>query len=216
MTDIQVVLFDLDGTLVDSKPGILASFSKVLEPYGVVLTPEQQRDVLGPPLKESFAQFLAQEHVEKAVKDYRAFYETTGIYQCTAYAGVEKMLADLKEDGFMLAVATCKLRKAAQFVLRHLHLEQYFDYVGGALPEGTIETKEQVIRDVLAQDCFSGKNAIMVGDRNNDMQGAEACGLPAIVVEYGYGVPDEWSAFSPVYSAQTPLDVSRWLIRKQF
>ncbi len=135
MTDIQVVLFDLDGTLVDSKPGILASFSKVLEPYGVVLTPEQQRDVLGPPLKESFAQFLAQEHVEKAVKDYRAFYETTGIYQCTAYAGVEKMLADLKEDGFMLAVATCKLRKAAQFVLRHLHLEQYFDYVGGALPE---------------------------------------------------------------------------------
>ena len=74
MNGVPVVLFDLDGTLVDSEPGILASFEKAFEPYGVVLSKEQQRSLLGPPLKESFARFLAPNQVDTAVNRYRAFY----------------------------------------------------------------------------------------------------------------------------------------------
>ena len=212
MKEIQAVLFDLDGTLVDSEPGILTSFAKAFEPYGITLSQEQKRSLLGPPLKDSFARFLPPDQVERAVAAYRAFYETNGIYQCTVYDGVETMLSSLHANGFVLGLATCKLRKAARTMLEFLHLDQYFDYLGGAVPELDLETKAQVIDDVLAQPCFAGKTAVMVGDRDNDMQGAAACGLPVIAAGYGYGTPQELQAFSPVYYAKTPMDVSSWLL----
>lgn len=96
MNGVQVVLFDLDGTLVDSEPGILASFEKAFEPYGITLSKEQRRSLLGPPLKESFARFLAPEQVETAVNRYRAFYREEGIRCCSVYPGVTEMLAVLK------------------------------------------------------------------------------------------------------------------------
>ena len=170
---------------MDSAPGILASFAKAFEPYGITLSQEQKRSLLGPPLKDSFARFLPPDQVERAVAAYRAFYETNGIYQCTVYDGVETMLSSLHANGFVLGLATCKLRKAARTMLEFLHLDQYFDYLGGSVPELDLETKAQVIDDVLAQPCFAGKTAVMVGDRDNDMQGAAACGLPVIAAGYG-------------------------------
>lgn len=215
MNDIHAVLFDLDGTLVDSEPGILASFAWAFEPYGVTLTREQQRSLLGPPLKDSFSRFLPPDQVDAAVSAYRAFYKRDGIHRCAVYPGVKEMLAALQKGGFTLGLATCKLREAAQTLMDELQLGQYFAYIGGAVPERDLESKEQVIRDVLAQPCFDGRKAVMVGDRDNDLRGAVACGLPAIVVEYGYGTPEEWRSFSPVYCARTPQDVSRWLLGEE-
>lgn len=215
MNGVQVVLFDLDGTLVDSEPGILASFEKAFEPYGITLSKEQRRSLLGPPLKESFARFLAPEQVETAVNRYRAFYREEGIRCCSVYPGVTEMLAVLKSNGFVLGVATCKLREAAKKLMDSLQLTQYFDYIGGSIPEIDLESKAQVIQQVLAQPVFRGKPAIMVGDRDNDLCGAAACGIPAIAVGYGYGAPEELQPFSPVYYAETPQNVSRWLLEQE-
>lgn len=96
-----------------------------------------------------------------------------------------------------------------------LQLTQYFDYIGGSIPEIDLESKAQVIQQVLAQPVFRGKPAIMVGDRDNDLRGAAACGLPAIAVGYGYGAPEELQPFSPVYYAETPQNVSRWLLEQE-
>ncbi len=212
MTDYSAVLFDLDGTLIDSAPGIFTVLEATLAQYDIQVARGSLQKYLGPPLRKTFADFLPPEKIEDAVSHYRVLYEKIGLEGVTPYEGVIEMLCALRSAGKTVCVATSKPREVALRVLRAFDMEQYFDYVGGASMDTTLDTKTAVVAHVLAQPCLQGKKAVMIGDRDNDMQGAADCGLPAVGVLYGYGDVAELSAFAPQYLAKTPAALCAWLL----
>lgn len=208
----DAVLFDLDGTLVHTAPGILASFRHTFRQFGLAPGDERLWRFVGPPLRDSFAELLAPEEVEKAVDVYRAYYAVHGQEDCRVFAGVPHMLARLRAAGYRLCVATSKARPVAERVLRGYGLLDAFDYLGGASLDASLDTKEAVIRHVLAQPCVRGRRAVMVGDRDNDLQGAAACGLDAVGASYGYAAAGELEAFAPLYLAPDVSALETWLL----
>ena len=211
MIKFQAVLFDLDGTIIDSAPGIRATFEYTLARYGVKATEQQMRSFLGPPLNDSFSKMVDPQSVDDCVRIYRERYAEDGSFRCSAYPGIEETLCRLRDEGWTVCLATSKLHEEAVRILTRLELAQYFDYISGSTDDGRLETKADVIRDVLAQPCVSGKCCVMIGDRSHDMEGAAECGLSAVGVLYGYGDQEELDAYSPLALCKSPREVGDFL-----
>ena len=188
----DTILFDLDGTLTDSGPGIFNGVAYVVEQMG--LPPHDRafyRNFIGPPLLWSFQHFLGlpEEQARKALETYREYYDDRGIWENAPYPGIRELLADLRAAGKVLAVATSKPERAALRVLEGFGLMPYFCCVAGATPDESADRKAAAIRRCLAQ---SGGQAVMVGDRAYDVRGAHENHIPAIGVLYGYGSRQEF------------------------
>ena len=200
----DVILFDVDGTLIDSAPGILNTLEEVFHKMNVDLTGVDLRRYLGPPLRKSFGKhFSDPEKIEKATELYRASYAAKGSHEGNAYPGAAEMLRRLKEAGYVLCTATSKPTKVVTPILEEQGLAPYFDFIGGASMDESRDTKTEVIRYVLEQPCAKGKRVLMVGDRNDDMRGAADCHLDAAAALYGYGSREELEPFHPVFYAES-------------
>ncbi len=212
MKKYHAVLFDLDGTLVDSQRGILFCFEKTFSHFGITLNENQLRRYLGPPLRESFAEHLPAEQVEEAVTLYRDWYDQYGIAMSSPFEGAREMLNTLKEHQIITAVATSKTRTVAQKVLDYFDLSRYFDVIQGASEDRTLDTKTAVMQAVLADDALKGCTAVMVGDREHDLTGAKNCGIDVVGCTYGYAQPGELEEGETVYLAKSPEDLTSWLL----
>lgn len=204
MQHYDVILFDVDGTLIDSAPGILNTLEEVFHTMGVDITGVNLRRYLGPPLRRSFGEhFTDPAKIEEATELYRKSYEAKGSHEGTPYPGAAVMLQRLKDAGFVLCTATSKPTDVVTPILKEKGLAQYFDFIGGASMDETRDTKTDVVRYVLEQPCAKGKKVLMVGDRNDDMRGAADCHLDAAAVLYGYGSREELEPFHPVLFAES-------------
>lgn len=212
MKQYQAVLFDLDGTLVDTQRGIIFCFEQTFAQFGVMLGKNQLERYLGPPLRESFGEHLPQDMVEQAVETYRALYDRCGIEQAQVFDDVLPMLKALKERGIVTAVATSKMHEVAQKVLEHFQLSQYFDVIQGASRDRSLDTKTAVMQKVLENPALKGCQAVMVGDREHDLTGAENCGIDAVGCTYGYAQPGELEAGKTVYLAESVRQLTEWLL----
>ena len=209
----QVAYFDLDGTLVDSAPGILSSMQKALEHFGVQPTLQQLRRYLGPPLQQMFGDFLPQQQVAEGVLLYRQYYVAGGsLFDALVYDGVPQALARLQQGGVRLCLATAKPKSTAQKVLDHFDLAQYFAQVGGTVEEAGILDKTAVIRDNLQHSTFAQAAHLMVGDRRDDLLGAAAAGIDALGVLYGYGSREELAAHPHTALCDTPDAVAQFIL----
>lgn len=202
----QYILFDLDGTLTDSGPGIMNSAAYALEQLGV---PVGDRKLLlrfvGPPLNETFQNCygVPAELVPEAIRQYRVRYnQGGGIFENNPYPGIEKCLEELRAAGKNLLVATSKPLPMAQRVLDHYGLTQYFDHVfGGSMDESGGGCKKSVIVGQAVAACGTEHRdqIIMVGDREHDIFGAHENGIPCIGVLWGYGSREEFQAAGAEY-----------------
>ena len=198
MPHYDAILFDVDGTLIDSAPGILNTLEMVFRDMGVDLTNVNLRRYIGPPLRKSFAEhFSDPAKIEEATERYRMIYHEKGSHEGGVYPGVPEMLRRLKDAGFTLCTATCKPTEVVTPILEEQGIAGYFAFVGGASMDESRDTKTDVIRYVLSQPALQGKRVLMVGDRSDDMQGAANCGLDAVGVLYGYGSREELEPFHP-------------------
>ena len=194
----QYILFDLDGTLTDPGPGITNCVAYALEKFGIhPAGREELYPYIGPPLVPSFQEFhgLTADQAEQALGYYRERFSVTGLYENAVYPGIPALLAALREQGRTLIVATSKPEEFTNRILEHFGLAEYFAFVAGNTLEEKRPTKEAVI--AYAREHFpdiSGENAVMAGDRRFDVEGAHACGLPAVGVLYGYGSAAELTA----------------------
>lgn len=193
----QTVLFDLDGTLIDSEEGVLNSVKHALKTLGAPIPPmEELRRFIGPPLKEAFEEVcgFSPEQAVKAVAIYRERYRPIGVYECRMYDGVPTLLAALKAAGCRVCLATSKPREFALLILKKLEIERYFDLVAGADIGGPLSDKVDVLRDALSKLPTDAKESmVMVGDRCYDVEGATVVGIPCIGVLYGFGTIEEFA-----------------------
>lgn len=202
MLRYDAVLFDVDGTLIHSRPGIENSFAYAFAEMGLDPAQIDLSRYLGPPLRWSFGQHFSDEaDVERAVEIYRDRYARLGMHECSLFPGVRQLLERLRAAGVRLATATSKPREVVLPILEEQDILRYFDLVGGASMDKSVDTKTAVIRQDLTDPNFSTGRVLMVGDRRDDMQGAADCGLPAAAVLYGYGSREELEAWNPVYLA---------------
>ncbi len=184
----KAILFDLDGTLTDSGPGIMNCARLALEHYGLPIPSDaEMRTFVGPPLHESFVRFgVPAEEADNAIKIYRSRYIPIGKYENEPYPGIREVLEKLKELGHTLYVATSKPESMSVDILEHFDLAKYFDIICGASFDRSRSNKEDVITHLLNQ-CGDYDEKIMVGDTAFDVIGAKAHGIPTIGVAWGYG-----------------------------
>lgn len=213
MLRYDAVLFDVDGTLLHTRPGIEASFAHAFRQMGLDLAGIDLGAYLGPPLRWSFGQHFADPaDVERAVEAYRAHYAAVGSHMARPYAGVPELLARLRQAGVFLVTATSKPVEVVTPILREQGLAEAFDRIGGASMDASVDTKTAVIRSVLADAHLAGKRVLMVGDRQDDARGAADCGLDFAAVLYGYGSRAELDAWNPVFFAESPARLGREIL----
>jgi phosphoglycolate phosphatase len=189
-TRYQAILFDLDGTLTDSRPGIISTMQYALAEVGAsVPTVAALHDWIGPPLRASFLKYLGQPTLaDRAVTLYREQYARQGAYENQPWPGILDLLAELRERNIPIAVATSKHRPAALQILDHFAMTDFFVAIAGPTDDSPGDTKAAAIAAALdALDASRRRGAVMVGDRHHDVQGARSHGLPCIGVSYGYG-----------------------------
>ena len=209
----SVILFDLDGTLTDSGPGVMHGFEYAIRKLGREVPDEAMlRRFMGPPLQESFGQMLgySEEDTERAIALYREYYfNCGGIRENTVYPGVEELLAGLRQRGKTLVVATSKSVDGAEAVLEQFGLRKYFDLVAAADETDRI-TKEDVLQYACDRCGISPESAVMIGDRHYDIRAAKEFGFDSAGVLWGYGNREELEEAGADYIAERPEDILEW------
>lgn len=211
------ILFDLDGTLTDSKPGIIECIAYALEKENVPYTNQILDKMVGPPFRVSMHDFLGLKmpEIEKLIGIYRGVYEEYGYKNCKVFEGVEQMLSALKNAGKVLGVATSKPIKFTQMIMRDFDLGKYFDYVAGASSDASKEAKSDVIQGALENLGVKDKSKVlMVGDRLYDIEGAHMQGIDCAAVLYGYGSKEEFEEYKAEYILAAPDDVVKLVLGK--
>ena len=202
----SAVLFDLDGTIVDSATDITASLAHMFTELGLdVPSDEVLRSYVGPPLLDSLRLTAGFDDAEawEALNIYRDHYGEH-LLSSPVFPGVAGVLERLHAAGVPIALATSKPESMARVVLDHADLSQYFTVITGASDDEELSTKADVVAEALRRLQAKGidtTDAVMVGDRGYDTLGAAANGVPTILVEWGYGSPAEASdAMAVVHS----------------
>lgn len=210
------IIFDLDGTLTDSGPGIIRCARQTFAHYGIPIPDDAtMRTMVGPPLRQSFIRFgIPEGQLEESIVHYRWLYtEDGGKYENVPYPGIDEMLQQLRAEGHRLLVATSKPEHMAVDILEHFDLAKHFEQICGALQDGIRDKKSAVISHLL--EMVGGSDgAIMVGDTVYDVQGAAELGISAIGVRWGYGNIDDMRAAGAIAIADTMEDLYRLLSRK--
>ena len=208
----KAFFFDLDGTLCESGPGIMAAVRYALVKRGYPVPEAQLEAFIGPPLTDSFAKYCGMDKEEalRAVADYREYYVEKGVYESRPYDGITDTLEQLRAYGIFLAVASSKPEPMVLQMMEHFDLIRYFDCICGASLDESKAKKKQVIAHALKRcHLYDRQQVVMIGDRAEDMQGAKKNGLTACGVLYGYGTKEELLKAGADYIIKTPSDLIR-------
>ncbi len=209
------VLFDLDGTLMDTAEGVLASIRYTTEALGYEpLSEEVMRTFIGPPVRSSLQRTyrLSDEEADKANEIFRNRYKDHDVLLATAYDGIVDLLKKLKEQGYLVGVATLKREDYAIKLLDHYHISDYCDAICG----GDFECrflKADVLNRCLEHLGLTREEAVLVGDTASDGNGARIVGTDFIAVTFGFGpkTAEQWAEFNPVFVADSAAEIAEYL-----
>lgn len=205
------ILFDLDGTIANSAPGITASLGFMFEELGrPVPSPAELVQYVGPPILDAFRDLagMTPEESTQALAIYRLHYMDSGAVNSAVFEGVPEVLRAIHRSRVPLSLATSKPEFPAAVMLDHANLTQYFDVITGASADEVRSAKPDVIAEALVRLKRIGadlSNPVMVGDRKHDVEGAATNGLPTIFVEWGYGSVEEQAGAIKVVSSPDQL-----------
>lgn len=186
----EILLFDLDGTLINSFPGIRRCCLYAIDKMGYTVEEKNLPLFVGPPLTDSFMKYCGMDYdtAAEAVLKYRELYTTEGIKEYTPYPGMEDAIRTFHARGKRLGVATSKPEHMAEIILEELGLTSYFDVIGGSISDQERGKKEEVLEYVLdklgAPDC---KDVVLIGDTVFDLEGANLLGVDCVIMSHGFG-----------------------------
>lgn len=200
------ILVDLDGTLVDPKPGLIGSVQYALRKLGCPVPPaDELLWLIGPPFRVSFPKLLGSpDQVEEAIAYYRESYLNGGMYDAIVYDGVPEALDALRSGGHRLLVATSKPHRYARLILERFGLDRHFMAICGPELDGTNDHKADLIAHMIAREGVRARTAIMIGDREFDVLAAARHGIPTVGVTWGYGSAAELTAAGAAALCHSP------------
>ena len=210
------VLFDLDGTLTDSRLGVLRcfrhAFARFAESGGPeIALPADDTDltwIVGPPLRDSFAKLAGDAAKDALIGFYRERYVTLGASENAIYPGVVAALDRLAQAGARLFVATSKNEADAKTILAHFKIAGRFESINGAQPDGGRSSKRDLISDTIAAHGLDREHVVMIGDREFDMAGAKEVGVAGVGALWGYGTRQELESAGAEALAATPPEAA--------
>jgi phosphoglycolate phosphatase len=208
------ILFDLDGTITDSSPGIINSYLYSLDKVGLAENDiEHLKSFIGSPLRAYYTQRhnLSTADSDIAVKHFRDHYTETGIFENKVYPGMEDLLNELSSNDHKLFIATSKPLEFAIRVLTHFEVKEYFNSIHGSDMSADNKPKDKLISDAIIMNGLLKNESIMIGDRYHDIKGAKINGISSIAVTYGYGSLDELSKEEPTYFATDTAEIKNIL-----
>ncbi len=215
---VRNILFDLDGTLIDTGEGIMKCAAYSLKEIGIEVDDYHSLAFfVGPPLVYTYTKRYGvdMDKAKELVKKYRERYNPVGVYECEPYPGVRECLERLRSDGYRLYVASSKPEHMCRLLLDHFDLSRYFEDVAGSTPDGRIDTKSQVLTELLRRNSGSVSGfisqAILIGDTKFDITGANDVGISSLGVSFGYGSPDEMRDLGAAAIADTMKDIDNKL-----
>jgi phosphoglycolate phosphatase len=207
---MQTLFFDLDGTLIDSEPGILNGirhvFASMQRPVPDAAT---LRAWIGPPMRDSFQSvFVEPAQVDQALALYRQRYDTLGWTELTVYAGIPELIAALRAAGHRLAVVTSKDERSARKILASQAFGASFEEIVGASEDGRRRFKPELIAEALRRLSVAAADCVMIGDRRMDIEGAVHHHMRSIGVLWGFGDRDELVAAGAGAVVETPQELA--------
>lgn len=206
------ILFDLDGTITDSSPGIINSYLHSLTKIGLAENDiEKLKSYIGSPLRAYYTERhnLSTADSDIAVKHFREHYSEIGIFENAVYPGMAELIDKLQENGFRLYIATSKPLEFAVTVLNHFKLKEYFNSIHGSDMSADNKPKDKLIADAILMNGLSKNESIMIGDRYHDINGAKSNGIASIAVTYGFGSEAELSELKPEYMASSADEINK-------
>lgn len=215
ITRYKGIIFDLDGTLLNTADGILQSLCHTIDVMGYEPLPEEvMRTFIGPPIKHSLcnAYHLSEAEADRATEVFRDRYKEHDLLKAVPYEGIIKLLRALKQEGFLVGVATLKRDDYAHTILNHFHLSEYCDSICGSDFESRMK-KTDVLNKCMEELGLQRKQAVLIGDTGSDGNGARETGIDFIAVTYGFGprTAEEWREYKPVFTAGAISELSTFL-----
>lgn len=215
MSFFKNIVFDLDGTLTDSRSGIINSYIAALKSLGHI--PEPSFDfsqVIGPPVHEVMERLLGNfgdKRTSEGVAAHWTHYARVGIFQNALYDGIKAMIEALHSQGCRIYIASAKRQSLAVHVLKNLEILDKFVGVYGSGDDGSLEQKSDLIAHLLHVEALEPRTTVMIGDRSYDIIGAHANKVCGIGVTWGYGSPDELRCANADHIVSSPAILGRIL-----
>lgn len=210
-TPFTAILWDLDGTIADSAPGIMSSMAKTLDAFGLPVPGEQElRSYIGPPILDTFRRhgFNDAIELEEALAMYRSIYLEHGDANTGIYPGVAELIHDARAAGIPQSTATSKIESSARRILDQAGITPSLEFITGAAEDESRSKKHEVVAEALHRLGTIGTDlsrVIMIGDRHYDVSGARANGVPTFYVRWGYGNPGEEDGAAGIAEDATAL-----------
>ncbi len=213
---IRAVLFDWDGTVADTRPGIFNSVRYAIGQYGIADRPDDElRYFIGPPLYDGFEHVfgVSPELANELTDTYRVYYRDKGIFECNVYDGVGDLLRELHDAGVKTAVVSSKPKEFLDRLVEHFGLAEHLDEVVGPAMDNHNSNKTVLVNQALKELMLLPSTVAMIGDRHFDMEGAKAAGVNAVGVLYGYGTEEELCAAGADAVCEQVADLRGFLLQ---
>lgn len=213
---IRAVLFDWDGTVADTRPGIFNSVRYAIGQYGIADKPDDElRYFIGPPLYDGFEHVfgVSPELANELTDTYRVYYRDKGIFECNVYDGVGDLLRELHDAGVKTAVVSSKPKEFLDRLVEHFGLAEHLDAVVGPAMDNHNSNKTVLVNQALKELMLLPSTVAMIGDRHFDMEGAKAAGVNAVGVLYGYGTEEELCAAGADAVCEQVVDLRGFLLQ---
>lgn len=207
----RCIIFDFDGTINDTSPGIYATFRKVLSHFGVDYSDVDLSRHIGPPLEYTYEHLVGKQNMDEAIKlHYKVFADDNAAQNSHLYDGIKQTIAALKNHGYVIAIASSKYEPHAVESLAYFGLSQYFDYVYGQTERRGY--KIEVLRQLIDDHNWDRSKCLMIGDTFYDAEGAAANKVDFLAVSYGFGHMNELLKGNPVAIADSPKQIADLLL----
>ena len=214
---IQNIIFDLDGTLLDTSEGILES---VKYAAGIMDFPELSEETwlkfIGPPVQNSFMKYYgcSEAEAQKAANIFREYYKSNALLKAKPYEGIFELCDLLKANGFNIAVATYKREDYALKLLKHFNFQKYCISMHGA-DNNNILKKEDIVQICQNEMSAANKNCVLIGDTVHDAAAAKKCCVHFLAVTYGFGfiTKDDIKDFLYIGIANKPKEIAEILLQ---
>lgn len=211
------ILFDLDGTIIDPGKGIIKSYCAALIALGHEDKISENMDwIIGPPLRNSFAQILPANLIEHAVDKYREFHAKGGLLEAKLYEGIKEIICELYEEGHQLFICTAKNIPFATINIEQFELKKYFKEIFGSHLDGTFDDKGELINFIIKEQKLEPEETLMIGDRKHDMIAARKNNVLGLGALWGYGSHEELIENGAMQTFETPYDLKQYFINKNY